>query len=168
MRNLKFLFLVSALFVVSNAHAQSSMENSEIELKGIQLGMPKSEVERLIGSNPKSFTIAGIYPKSSVAVWTSFINEKLSKFTFIFDASNFRLMQSAVKEKYPQLACESSEVKNRMGATFEEVKCKINSQSGNFLLSRFYIDLSTSAIVMTSVEEQEKIRIEMEKRKKDI
>jgi len=170
MKNLSLILTFVFLSNIGSAQAQGTKEISHIEIKGIQVGMPKSDVELLLGGSPypKPFSIAGIFPKTPSAILTGFIDGKLSSFTFLFNSGNFSLMQSALKEKYPQLTCETSEVKNRAGATFEEVKCKMNAESGNLLLSKFYLDLNTSALVMMSVEEQEKIRLEIAKRKKDI
>ena len=166
----KIIILLAAFLAASIAQAQNSVEENEVEIKGVKIGMGKSDVEVLVGSShyPKPFSIAGINSKSPPAIHNRFIDEKLSQFSFFFSANSFSLMQSAVKEKYPELACETSEVKNRMGATFEQVRCRINYKSGDLILSKYSLDLNTSGLVMTSEEEREKFRLEMQKKKKDI
>ena len=166
----KLFLLFIAFCSASFAQAQNPAEENEVEIKGIKIGMSKSDIDALLGdsNSPKSFSIAGINSKTPPAIFNRFIDGKLSQFSFYFSAINFSLMQSAVKEKYPDLACETSEVKNRMGATFEQVRCKINYKSGELLLSKYSLDLNTSGLVMTSEEEREKFRLEMQKKKKDI
>jgi hypothetical protein len=174
MVKLSLFYKILLLFFLSlpqvHAQVQNSTEKDNIEIKGIQLGMNKSDVEAILGTrgSPKPFSIAGISSKSPPTIFNRFIDDKLSDFSFYFQSHNFNLMRSAVKEKYPELTCETSEVKNRMGATFEQIRCILNSKSGYLSLSKFSLDLDTSGLVMTSIEESEKLRLEMEKKKKDI
>ena len=165
-----YLFLAMVILSVCNiAQTQNLAEKNDIEIKGIKLGMIKSEAEMLLGTefNVKPFTIAGI-PSKKYGITSKFIDDKLSEFSFSFNPTFFPIMLSAVKEKYPELTCETSEVKNNMGATFEQKKCMIKSNSGNFRLSKYSYDLITSRLSMTSVEQEEKYILEMKKQKKDI
>ena len=174
MVKLSFFSKILFVFVLSlsqvQAQIQNSTERNNIEIKGIQLGMNKSDVDAILGTrgSPKPFSIAGISSKSPPAIFNRFIDDKLSDFSFYFHSHNFNLMRSAVKEKYPELTCETSEVKNRMGAAFEQIRCMLDFKAGYLSLSKFSLDLETSGLVMTSKEESEKLRLEMEKKKKDI
>ena len=169
MKKIHVLLVLVIFWSCNIAQAQNSIEKNDIEIKGIKLGMIRSEAEMLLGteSNVKPFTIAGI-PSKKYGITSKFIDDKLSEFGFYFNPTFFPLMLSAVKEKYPELTCETSEVKNRMGATFEQKNCAIKSNSGNFKMSKYSYDLNTSSLRMTSVEQEEKYILEMKKQKKDI
>ena len=163
-------FAISSLFFCSITYAQGRVDINEIEVKGVRLGMNKAEAEELLGTriNPKQFSIAGVSSKTPPAIFNNFIDEKLSSFTFLFHSSNFLQLLVAVKGKYPELICETSEVKNKMGAAFEQVQCKLNSPEGNLLLSKYYLDLNSSGLVLRSIQEIEQSRKVIEKNKKDI
>ena len=164
--------IISLLFFLNSAHSQieKSANDNDIAVKGIHLGMSRAAAEEILGSSdrPKHFSVAGVIAKSPPVILNRFIDDKLSSFTFSFSSSDFVLVMSAVKEKYPQLKCEVSEVKNKMGAKFEQTKCVIKSQSGNLALSKYYFDINSGALTMISDEEMERRRQEFEKKKKDI
>ncbi len=78
------VLLIILVSCISNSIAQDvkKFDVSEIEIKGIKLGMPQLEVEEIIGKYgaPKEFTIGGIGHFNLGRPQVSYINSKLSKF----------------------------------------------------------------------------------------
>lgn len=113
-----------------------SSKSYGIEIKGIHLGMTKSEVTEQIGFD--EFTVGGIRSKYIYGspLHLDFYEEELDEFIFFFHPSGFYQVLDAVKGKYPSLKCEDSKVQNAMGATFSQIKCEYSDSSAMLSLSR--------------------------------
>ena len=155
------LILVSALSLsVTFAQTKNQSFVPEIDIKGIKFNLRQGDVEAIVGSfiKPKDFTIGGVYPSDiEYAPFVRYINGELSLFQFMFDSVNFNQMREAVASKYPSLQCEQSEIKNRMNASFQQVKCKLNSPSGILEMSKYADNVVKGHLTMTSYAEINKV-----------
>lgn len=143
----------------------------QIDIKGLHLGMTKSEVTEKYGPMPiKGFTVAGVsskYPALGLAL--TFHEDKLDTLTFFFNPSGFNDVRGAVTGKYPSLHCEDSAVSNAMGGSFTQTICSLKDDLGAFRLQKFVSDIKTSALILMSdrksIEERDK---KAQKQKDDI
>jgi len=124
-----------------------------IEIKGLKIGMTKEEIERNVGKLPlNNITIAGVRGKydDSGPVIIKFYEGKLDVFMFSFDPRYFDDILEAVKNKYPTIGCDNSVVTNAMGASFNQVSCRLKDQSGSLSLSKFSNNINTSTLSLIS------------------
>lgn len=161
---------ISSRFVIGAIAAISSFSASAdpIELKGLQVGMTKEEVNKKFPSF-EGFTIAGVSSKySSTPVKIEYRDNKLDFLLFFFDSENFSTVLAAVKEKYPELKCIDSEVSNGMGAKFSQVDCTLSDSVSTLSLSRFVSDVQTSSLTIISKKLSEQINNESKQKMKDV
>jgi hypothetical protein len=157
-----FVFFASALLPLT-ARAQ------DIEIKGLRLGMTKQEVQKKIGRLPVlNFTIAGVEGIDG-PFSPEFYQGKLDSFVFLFDPRDFDEVLSAVKGKYPALTCENSTVTNAMNARFTQTQCNLRDKQGALQLSRYVLNISTSALSLVSDRHiKDSLDKQDKKRKKDL
>ncbi len=146
--NKQILIYAFVLFAGLNSAAAISQE---IEIKGLKLGMSKADVEsnvgKIRGSFIDGFTIGGVGGKY-LAV--KFHEDKLDNVMFIFKPDGFEAVRRAVASKYPALTCSDSTVQNRAGASFEQVRCELNSDGTRFSLTRISGDVNTSMLTLST------------------
>lgn len=156
---------VLALLVVTfplSAIAQS------IEIKGLYVGMTKAEVQEKFPTW-KDFTIAGVRSKHEhTPVNIKYRDDKLDQFMFFFNSSSFETVLGAIKEKYPKTVCESTQVGNAMGATFDQIQCSLKDKESILQLSRYVSDIRTSVLSIMSNKSLEEQAEKAKQRKKDI
>jgi hypothetical protein len=138
-----------------------------IEIKGLQIGMTKAEVQEKFPTW-KDFTIAGVRRKYENSPPIRFRDEKLESLDFYFNVGSFETVLGAVKEKYPEIKCETSEVGNAMGAKFEQVYCSISDSESVLELSRYVSDIDTSALNLISKKFLDDLAKKNKQQKKDI
>ena len=144
-----------------------------IEIKGLYLGQPKSEVVARWGRalNFHGFTLAGV-PGANPQISNVFIkfdaSDNLSEFVFFFNEEGFDDVLSAFRSKYSGLNCEKSKVSNRMGATFTQIECGAHDDNGKFFLERFSGKIDTSIVGIMSKSAFDGIAKERAARTKDI
>lgn len=143
-----------------------------IEIKGVKLGMPRDAVEDIIGNlytyKEKYFTIGDVGTESGKPPLAEYIDEKLSSLYFAFSSKNFESVRDAVWAKYPTMKCAVSRINNRMGASFEQVDCRLTSSNGVLTMQRFSGTLDSGDLFLISNDEVEKQRLERLKKKSDI
>lgn len=158
----RLLTTITLLVFAHSAIAQS------IEIKGLHVGMPKAEVQEKFPTW-KDFTIAGVRSKFVLTpVSIEYRDDKIDKLTFFFDSSSFETVLGAIKEKYPETICKSTQVRNAMGATFEQIQCLLKGGESDLLLSRYISDIRTSMLAVASKKSQEEQAEKGKQRKKDI
>ncbi len=145
--NKQILIYAFVLFAGLNS---ASAISQEIEIKGLKLGMSKADVESKFGEISKSgfiyeFTIGGIEGKY---LKLKFHEDKLDDIYFSFNSDGFEAVRGAVASKYPALKCKNSTVENRMGASFVQVECNLNSDNAMFSLTRISGDIKTSMLTL--------------------
>jgi hypothetical protein len=113
----------------------------------------------------RNFQIAGVSFKQAPSI--AYRDKKVDNFVFFFDPKKFETMRDALVEKYPKLGCESSQVKNAMGASFEQIICALQDAESVLKLKRFQ-DLNTSLLQLTSKKLIEETTEKKNKQKKDI
>jgi hypothetical protein len=118
-----------------------------IEIKGLRLGMTESEAEEKVGKMP--FTVAGVEAMNSRPI-IEFYENKLDYFLFAFDEDKFEDVLQSVKTKYPDLKCVESTLSNAMGASFQQVTCRMHNQLGSLTLERYgantHLDISALSL----------------------
>ena len=143
-----------------------------IELKGVRLGMLRSEVESITGDymnyEQRNFTIGDVATDTNKPPLQDYIDGKLSSFFFTFQSSSFSDVLGAVKSKYPSLACHSTEIRNGFGAVFPSVECVLHSADGRLTLKKYGVDLNSSYLALTSNEQLEAEKKAKEKSSADI
>ncbi|MEC4747727.1 hypothetical protein [Methylomicrobium sp. Wu6] len=77
-------------------------------------------------------------------------------------------MYNSVKSKYPDLKCEKSIVKNRVGAQFEQVNCLFEYDKGYLILKKYVSNIAESWLELASKEQIEKDHKERLREEKDI
>jgi hypothetical protein len=147
----------------------SSVYANPIEIKGLYIGMPKEDFKKQFPTL-NSFTIAGVYSKfkSTNPINIKYRNGKIDDLGFFFESENFQTVLSAVKEKYPELSCETSEVSNGAGIKFSQVKCTLEDSESILTLNRFIGDINTSMLNLTSKKYIQELVDEANKNQKDI
>jgi hypothetical protein len=93
---------------------------------------------------------------------------RLDNFHFSFAHDSFLDVLEAVKEKYPSIECEDSQLKNARGATFNQVHCFLADNVSTLLLTRYSGDLRTSSLTLASVRRLDAQSEEDKLKKKDI
>lgn len=136
-------FVTTAIISICALGAQAQ------EIKGIEAGMTREQVQALFPDGFKGLTVAGIRSIYPNAKFVSYYNDKVLSFTFFFDPSDFETMRTAFKTKYPELTCTDSAVQNRMGATFTQTECVYK----NLSLRRFTSSIDTSVVSLHDSEE---------------
>lgn len=140
-----------------------------IELKGIRLGMISDEVYAILGNAKIStFTIGGVGSDDGLNPTQNYIDDKLASFFFSFRSSDFEGVILAVRSKYPMTQCVTSEVKNRMGATFPQVECQLSAKDGSLSLRKYGRTLNTGNLFLLSSELREQRTQEAAKKSGDI
>jgi len=132
-------FVIAAALVasfVSPAQAQ--------EVKGITMGMDRTEVEKLYPQGVEGITVGGISSAYASIAYDG--NDKVESFSFFFDSGDFFKVMDAVKTKYPKIKCVTSTVQNGYGASFEQVKC----DQGTLHLTRFSGKITEGSLMMFS------------------
>lgn len=156
---------VLALFIM--AFPLSAIAKS-IEIKGLHVGMPKAEVEAKFPTW-EDFTIAGVTSKYDVdPVHIEYRNDKLDVLHFSFNSDGFETVLGALKEKYPNIVCESTQVGNAMGATFNQLHCTLSDKESVLDLSRYVNDIETSSLMLISNKKLKELDEKAKERKKDI
>lgn len=153
---------ILALALPLSANAQP------IEIKGLYVGMSKAEVLEKFPTW-KDFTIAGVRSKyEHTPVSIKYRDDKLDQLMFFFNSNHFDTMLSALKEKYPEMSCESTQVGNAMGATFDQTRCTLKGTDSILQFSRYVSDIRTSVLSMMSMKFLEEQAEKVKERKKDI
>ena len=139
-----------------------------LDIKGLRIGISKDDVEQ---KTPMlaDFTIAGVrskYEHSPVSL--EYREDKLDQMFFFFDPSGFDEVLGAVREKYPRMTCENSEVGNAMGAKFKQVQCSVQDSNSVLQVTRFVGDIRTSALTLMSKRALREQSETAKQRKKDI
>lgn len=145
-----------------------SANSQTIEIKGIQIGLPKEQVEQK-APDSDAFTIAGVKSKFDMIPYsTKYRDGLLDRFAFYFHSRSFENVLGAVKEKYPKISCVSSPVGNAMGASFEQIQCSLKGTDSILELRRYAGVIDTSALTLTSFKFIEDENEKEKNKKKDI
>ena len=124
------LLTVSATIYSTTAFAQG------IEIKGLRLGMTKTEIEKKFGTLPlNNFTIADVAGKFPVRL--EFYEGKLDEIMFFFSPKGFDDVRKAVVAKNPELKCTDSTITSPKGESYKQVNCKLVDQLGTLRLGRY-------------------------------
>lgn len=159
---MKALPVLAALVLSHSAAAADT-----IDIKGIRLGMSQLDIQELHGTLPlRDFTIGGVRSKYSVS--PDFLDGKMQVLRIFFDASGFDQVRSAVRTKYPDLACADSDVTNAMGTRFTQTECHLKGNDGILTLRRFSSTISTGSLSLISNEELDRLKREFAASKKDM
>jgi hypothetical protein len=108
----------------------------EVAIKGVYLGMLKSEYE---GIAMDEWTVGTHKATAESPLW---FDGKLDSFTAHFDAEGFEDILAAVSHKYPGLKCVKSEMQNNFGAKLEQKTCSYKELTLKRYLSTRYFGIS--------------------------
>lgn len=156
--------VLSLLFVIFST--SSCLCESQIEIKGIKIGMSKIDYENIVGV-PSRFTIAGVYSKNMQPISSQFQNNKLEGVSFYFNSKEFDSILNAVRLKFPDIICTNREIKNKFGAVFTDIGCKIATEVSTLTLTK-YLDVNTSVLSLVSQELVKKHQDKQKEKAKDI
>ena len=158
---MKKLAIITLLTLFATIYSTTAFSR-EIEIKGLRLGMTKTEIEKQFGPLPlNNFTIADVSGKFPVRL--EFYEGKLDELMFFFSAKSFNDVRQAVVSNYPELKCADSTVSDNMGASYKQVKCKLEDMLGMLKLDRYVRDTDTSALILMS----HRLSQELEKNRKE-
>lgn len=139
-----------------------------IEIKGISIGMTRAELQKKYPTW-RGFTIAGVRSLNKDSPGhVEYFKGRLDNFHFSFDSDSFLDVLEAVKEKYPNIDCKNSQIKNVWGATFNQVECFLADNVSTLFLSRYGGDLRTSGLTLASVRRLDALEEKNKLKKKDI
>jgi hypothetical protein len=145
MKKLAFIALLSLLATIHS----TAVFGQQIEIKGLRLGMTKTEIEKKFGALPlNNFTIANVSGKFPVRL--AFHEGKLDELMFFFSSNSFNDVRQAVTANYPELKCSDSTVTSPTGTKYKQVNCKLEDQLGKLRLDRLVRDIDTSALILIS------------------
>jgi hypothetical protein len=122
---------------------------AQVDIKGIRIGMTRTEVTRMFPTW-EGFTVAGVAQHAAFRDPTVFHKGKLDRFVFAFYPQSFEAVLSAVKEKYPTLACRTVTITDSAGTNAEQTMCAVADPNSVLLIRRFATDLQTSMIALYS------------------
>ena len=108
-------------------------------------------------------TIAGV-PAKRVII-SGLDDGKLGNIRYSFSQAGFGIVRGAFVGKYPDMKCEDSTVKNRMGAEFDQTVCTYTSPDGTLTIRRRGSDLTEGDAVATSAAYIAGSRAWLDKRK---
>lgn len=128
-------------------------EKKKINIKGYYLGMSKCEIDPEMIKVYSKFTVAGV---ETTVHFFEFVDDKVSAFIVGFKENYFLKVFEALKNKYPGLKCENSEVSNRMGAKFEQISCNLFYSEGLLSINRYANNIEDSSISLISKKAVEK------------
>jgi hypothetical protein len=133
-----------------------------IEIKGLRLGMTKTEIENKFGKLPiNNFTIADVPGKFPVRL--EFYEGKLDELMFFFAPNSFNDVRKAVVSQNPEIKCTDSTVTSPRGESYKQVNCRLADKLGTLRLDRFVMDVNTSGLTLTS----HRLFQELEKKRRD-
>lgn len=139
--------LLTTLFV---AAAPAIAEQNSIDIKGIYIGMTKTELTAL-HPNLIGFTVAGVQNKHrTMPPAYDFKEGKLYYFAFFFDARSFNTVLSAITSKYPHVNCENSPVTTPMGAEYTQTICQVEGPDSVLSVRRFVSNVTTAGLMLAS------------------
>lgn len=137
---MKVLLLVFALIISCFA--------DEIEIKGLKIGMSKDDVSKIysITKSPSrdgdgyylsqnSFTIGG---SKVFDTRVYFAEDKSDHIEIVLYSSSFENVLSALKDKYKDLKCVNSEIKNKLGNSFTQTICEIKDDKSSLQFKRLF------------------------------
>jgi hypothetical protein len=152
MKSTKALAL-SVSLLASVAFPDASTAQEEVVLKGIYLGMPEQEFERITHARSQNgklylgnFTLADISP---LHLEGTFENGVLVQWHFRFGHYAFEKMRDALKMKY-NLKCELGQVRTKAGVDFDHENCIYNVGDTRLALSSRFFDIETASLLITS------------------
>jgi len=138
-----------------------------IEIKGLRLGMTKTEIEKKFGTLPlNNFTIADVSGKFPVRL--EFYEGKLDELMFFFSPKSFDDVRKAVVSKNPELKCTDSTITSPKGESYKQVNCKLVDMLGTLRLDRFVRDIDTSALTLMSHRLFQELENKRKEKQKDI
>jgi hypothetical protein len=137
------------LFALFATIHSTTVFGQNIDIKGLQLGMAKTEIEKKFGSLPLTdFKIANVSGKFPVKL--AFYENKLDELMFFFPSKSFEDVRKSVIAKHPELKCTDSTITSPAGAKYMQTNCKLKDQLGTLRLDRFVMDIDTSVLVLIS------------------
>jgi hypothetical protein len=140
---------VATLLALAVTICSTAAFGKELDVKGLHLGMTKTEIEKKFGALPlNNFTIAGVAGKFPVRL--EFYEDKLDELMFFFPSASFSDVRKAVVSENPEIKCTDSTIKSPEGKSFIQVDCKLADKLGTLKLDRFVRDINTSAVTLTS------------------
>jgi hypothetical protein len=149
---------IITLLALYAAICSTTAFGQSIEIKGLSIGMTKTEIEKKFGTLPlKDFKIANVAGKFPIKL--EFYEGKLDELMFFFPSKSFDDVRKEVVAKNPGLKCTDSAITSPVGEKFTQTNCKMDDQLGKLRLDRFMRDIDTSAVVLISqrlFQEQEK------------
>jgi len=156
--------IITSLTLLATIYSATAFAQG-IEIKGLRLGMTKTEIEKKFGALPiNNFTIADVPGKFPVRL--EFYEGKLDELMFFFPSKSFNEVHKTVIANNPELKCADSTVTSPAGQSYKQVNCKLADQLGILRVDRFVRDIDTSAVTLTShrlFQELEKKRDEKQK-----
>lgn len=162
---IRLVYCTLALALIQFAPAAFSQT---IDIKGISIGMSQEEISKKF-LNWDGFTIAGVQGKMKRSpVITEYFEGKLDIMIFPFNSEDFRIVRSAIEEKYPLLSCKNSEVGNTQGAIFDQINCTLEDTKSLLQLDRFSGDIRSSVLSISSKRRLNEIGENIKQKKKDI
>lgn len=107
-------------------------------------------------------TIAGV-PATRVII-TGY-DGKLTSVLYTFSSRDFHEVRSAFAERYPKMQCADSVATNRMGAKFEQTKCRYVGGGGQIELNRFGDSITEGILEVSSDAHAEGLKRSADARK---
>lgn len=115
---------------------------STVEVKGIRIGMWKTDYDLIFPHGTEDFTIAGV---RTFSITPTFAYHLLDTLVVSFPSSGFDTIRAALQNKYPGMKCADSSVANGFGATFAQTTCLYNELT----LSRYSYDIKHGSLMLT-------------------
>lgn len=144
----------------------SNAQEPKISIKGIEIGLTQAEIANITGTQERfvrGFKVGGVHGD----IVFSFSAGRLSLAMFRFNSGNFQIIKEAYAEKYKEMKCTDSEVKNAMGAKFEQTTCIHKDDHGVIELEK-HVKVNQSQLKIKSTERIEQEIKEIKENKKDI
>jgi len=108
-------------------------------------------------------------PTLSAIVIVNVGENGISRVLVSFKANGFGTVRDGFAEKYPQMKCETSDTKNRMGAGFDQIRCTYADAAGNELaLTKRAGRVDDSMLMLTTPAYRAAAEQKSAKEKKDL
>lgn len=92
---------------------------------------------------------------------------RVNSIEFTFDSLRFASLKGALLEKYLETKCATSDVTNRIGAHFQQIICRYETDKEGIYLARYDGNVLHSVMFVMSADKRDEVRARLEAAQKE-